>query len=289
MSLAIAPDLDPPTMNSDDPAHHGGVQGVPTQSGLRHPSLPNQAVTSTRKSSPRLEAKFTDGSEKSVLINGHSTTDCEDRTRISVESWLEDANVVMLLSGVLMAVVASFLLQICIDVHPSLQRPRVFFLSLTGIYELLPRLIRTTSALPLPAMCTGPSAVPQSALTRSLWSASLGAGLGCFVLAALLKRRVRQHLPTTRPWHRPQTCMGINVYTPDAASLKGFFHALHASHLFSVFLFLCGICTHVLRPSNPPSLVLVVGSSATLFAGQCLILFAFPRDTRRVIGATTPC
>jgi Family of unknown function (DUF6535) len=132
-----------------------------------------------------------------------------------------------------------------------------------------------------------PTAMPLSVRTRALWLTSLGTSLGCVVLATLLKKWVRQQLlrVMTRPCHRPQRRIGINMHPTEAGSLEVIFHTLYAWHLISVFHFLSGLGLHLLRGSNPPSVLVVTGLSAVFFFGQCFIVSAFPRVNRRSMEA----
>jgi len=197
----------------------------------------------------------------------------------SFESWLEDANVIMLLSGLLTALLTTLFFLPCMANHLDPQgstRP-----CLSQLYHLLARPNSTTITLP-PLSATRAGPVTFSALTRALWLASFVVGLICTAVAALLKRWLCQYLLMTRTSHRPRGCMTIQALV----YLKEFSQTLHALYLVSVLLFLWGLGVHLLRISNPPSLLVVVGSGAILFVGQCLIISAFPRDTRRGVEAS---
>lgn len=58
-----------------------------------------------------------------------------------------------------------------------------------------------------------------------------------------------------------------------------FFHAIHAFHLVSVVLYLWGLGIPLLRVSDSLALPVIVGSGATFFIGQCLLVSALPRVT----------
>jgi len=169
----------------------------------------------------------------------------------------------------------------------------VFCLSPVYIFQLIPSLNSDDRgsvlgiAPPGLAMCPELTAMPLSVRTRALWLTSLGISLGCVVIATLLKKWVRQRLLRVMalPWHCPQRRMGINTHPTKAGSLEVISHVLHAWHLLSAFLFLVGLGLHLLRGSNPPSLLVVTGLSAMFFFGQCLIISAFPRVNRCSVEA----
>ena len=129
-----------------------------------------------------------------------------------------------------------------------------------------------------------PLALPAS--TRALWLTSLVVGLGCTMVASLLKERACRDWRIAQSWryqHERQAEYD-DAFSGDGevrpmVDLTRCFHVIHAFHLLSVALYLWGLGIPLLRASGPMALLVVGMSGATFFIGQCLIVSALPRVT----------
>lgn len=214
-------------------------------------------------------------------------------------------------SGLLSALIATQLLRACwAATRPGL--PGAWVVSLARFFQLMGNAaagasgtlpLPPPSSPPLPPLSTSRSlGVPTKAvllplalpaLTRALWLTSLAVGLGCTLVASLLKERTCRDLRVTRPsrrWrYRPHERKGgeydASLFGWDGEVLRPMvdltkvFHAIHAFHLLSVALYLWGLGIPLLRASDSSGLLVIVGSGATFFIGQCLLVSALPRVT----------
>jgi len=220
-----------------------------------------------------------------------------DRMTI-VASWRAHANLLMLFSGLLSALIATQLLRGCWAARPHL--PGAWVVCLARVFQLMgnaaagapgtllppppppPPPLSMSRSLGLPKAVL-PLALP--ALTRALWLASLVVGLGCTMVASLLKERACRDLRMTRRWRYQQERKWVyDAFSGDGevrpmVDMTKLFHAIHALHLVSVVLYLWGLGIPLLRASDPMALLVIVGSGATFFIGQCLIVSALPRVT----------
>ena len=209
-------------------------------------------------------------------------------------------------SGLLSALIATQLLRACWAARPVL--PGSWVVYLVRVFQLMGNAAVGASGtppslppLPLPLSTSRSPGLPTKtvllplalpALTRALWLTSLAVGLGCTLVASLLKERACRDLHVTRSprrWrYRPHerkggeydaSFFGGEVLRP-MVDLTKVFHAIHAFHLLSVTLYLWGLGIPLLRASGSSPLLVIVGSGATFFIGQCLIVSALPRVTR---------
>jgi hypothetical protein len=135
-----------------------------------------------------------------------------------------------------------------------------------------------------------PSPSLVTPLTQALWLTSLAFSLGCAMSASLLKKRACRELhrvslvQLSSQWRCPRvrSNKGEYAYSGEAGrplvDMTKFFYAIHACHIVSAVLYLWGLAITLLRdPNSPPlsTLLVVVGSGATFFLGQCLIVSSF--------------
>lgn len=211
-------------------------------------------------------------------------------------------------SGLLSALIATQLLRACwVAARPVL--PGAWVVCLVRVFQLMGNAAAGASgALPLPPPSLPPLPLSTSrslgvptkavllplalpALTRALWLTSLAVGLGCTLVASLLKERACRDLRVMRPprRYRLHECKrgeydasffgdGGEVLRP-MVDLTKIFHVIHAFHLLSVALYLWGLGIPLLHASGSLPLLVIVGSGATFFIGQCLIVSALPRVT----------
>jgi hypothetical protein len=210
-------------------------------------------------------------------------------------------------SGLLSALIATQLLRACwAAARPVL--PGAWVVCLVRVFQLMGNAATGASGAlppplpPLPLSTSRSLGVPTKAvllplalpaLTQALWLTSLAVGLGCTLVASLLKERACRDLRVTRPsrrwryrlqerkgWEYDASFFGDGgeVLRP-MVDLTKVFHAIHAFHLLSVALYLWGLGVPLLRTSGSLPLLVIVASGATFFIGQCLIVSALPRVT----------
>jgi len=221
-----------------------------------------------------------------------------DRMTI-VASWRAHANLLMLFSGLLSALIATQLLQACWRARPVLL-PGAWVVCLARVFQLMGNAAAgAPGTLPLsPSPSSSRSlGVPEAVLplslpasTRALWLTSLVVGLGCTMVASSLKERACRDWRVTHSWRHDRherkraeydafSAVDGEVVRPMVVDMTRSFHAVHAFHLLSVALYLWGLGIPLVRASGPLALLVVGASGATFFIGQCLIVSALPRVT----------
>lgn len=192
-------------------------------------------------------------------------------------------------SGLLSALIATQLLPAYWAAQPV--PPGAWVVCLARIFQLMgnaaagaPGMLPPLLPPPPPSMSKAvlPLALPAS--TRALWLTSMVVGLGCTAVASMLKERACRDLRVTQSWRYVRERKGEYGAFPGDGEVRPmvdmtkFFHVIHAFHFVSVVLYLWGLGIP-LRASDPLALLVVGGSGATFFIGQCLIVSALPRVT----------
>jgi len=136
---------------------------------------------------------FTDGSD--ALFSMYNEMAAERDQKLA-ENWREDANAIMLLSGLISATVAGFLSQSYLSSQTSSQDVSAFYLS--QLYQLQAASLNSSGKPPAPP---NPSSAPTA--THIFWFASLVESLSTAVFATLIQEWVRRYQVMTQPLYSP--------------------------------------------------------------------------------------
>lgn len=245
-----------------------------SQNGSHSPLLPTRVPTQT--SAPEVDRA--DVLPSPYPYARESAEDCDRR---QVENWCGHANVVTLLSALLLITVATFFSHYYLTGLASRSNPH----DILAFYLVRARKFfrvggSSGGATALPAT---PSAKPlvtcAVVLTCVLWLASLTVGLGCVVLSTLLRQWIPRYARPRYGLRSPGVVSAFIMQQQGAAlrNVEAILRILREWLLVAVFLFLWGLDIRLLHTANSPSPWIVLGLSVTLFTGQCLILAAWPR------------
>ncbi|KAH9953396.1 hypothetical protein BC827DRAFT_1146204, partial [Russula dissimulans] len=169
------------------------------------------------------------------------------------ENWREDAQGIMILSGLISATVAGFLSQSYLGSQTSSQDVSAFYLG--QIYQLQASLNNFTG-IPSPNPPKPASASPGA---NALWFASLVLSLACAVFATLVQEWVRKYLLLTQPRFSPHRRARIRACMTQEGSLVFLQRMVHSLHTFlhlSIFLFVIGLIA--LTSSGDPLVIIAV-------------------------------
>lgn len=181
-------------------------------------------------------ADFTDGSD--ALFSMYNEMAAERDQKLA-ENWREDANAIMLLSGLISATVAGFLSQSYLSSQESSQDVSAFYLS--QLYQLQAASSNSSGKLPAPP---NPASAPTA--THIFWFASLVESLCTAVFATLIQEWVRRYQVMTQPLYSPHKNARIRAFITQQGSLVILQHTvdiLHATLHQSIFFFLIGLIT----------------------------------------------
>ncbi|KAH8991197.1 hypothetical protein EDB92DRAFT_683586 [Lactarius akahatsu] len=197
-----------------------------------------------------------------------------------VEDWCGHANVVTLLSALLLITVATFFSRCYMTSRSNpheilafyLTQVRKFFGGSSG---------GATTAIALPATSfSKPLVTCAVMLTCVLWLASLTVGLACVVFSTLLRQWIPRYADVDRPRYglrSPEIVIAFAMQQGSVRNVEAVFRILREWLLVAVFLFLWGLDIRLLHSANSPPPLVVLGLSVTFFTGLCLILAACPR------------
>ncbi|KAI9428525.1 hypothetical protein H4582DRAFT_1830717 [Lactarius indigo] len=166
-----------------------------------------------------------------------------------IQNWREDANSVMLLSGLISATVAGFLSQSYISSLTTSQDVSAFYLS--QIYQLQANL--NSSATPLVQIPPNPVSAPRS--SHVLWVMSLSMSLVCAVSASLAQEWVRQYQLLTQLQYSPHRCARIRACITQDGFLKFvplFLNILNCLLHTSIYFFFIGLVILAIHTSDLP-------------------------------------
>ncbi|KAH9023434.1 hypothetical protein EDB85DRAFT_2151125 [Lactarius pseudohatsudake] len=183
----------------------------------------------------RAMSDFADGSD--ALFSMYNEMAAE-RDRKLAENWREDANGIMLLSGLLSATVAGFLSQSYLSSQTSSQDVSAFYLS--QLYQFQAASSNSSGAPP-PAP-PNPASAPTGA--HMLWFASLVLSLATAVFATLIQEWVRRYLVMTQSLYSPHKNARVRAFIWQQGSLavlQNTIKILHALLHQSIFFFLFGL------------------------------------------------
>ncbi|KAH9023015.1 hypothetical protein EDB84DRAFT_481148 [Lactarius hengduanensis] len=152
-------------------SNEAAVVGAPSDSQDRIPRKQDHK-------SSRAAINFTDGSD--ILFSMYNEKTYESDSKL-IQNWREDANGLMLLSGLVSATVAGFVSQSYFASRTSSQDVSAFYLA--QIYQLQPSLNSSLISSELSPPTPTPAATPE--FSHFLWFTSLTISLGCSVGATL--------------------------------------------------------------------------------------------------------
>ncbi|KAF8265166.1 hypothetical protein EI94DRAFT_1736541 [Lactarius quietus] len=202
--------------------------------------LPTQNLNSPAQ----MMTDFTDGSD--ALFSMYNEMAAERDGKLA-ENWREDANAIMLLSGLISA--TSYLTS-----QTSSQDVSAFYLA--QLYQLQAASSNSSGALPAPAP---PDPVSLSSVTYMFWFASLVESLSTAVFATLIQEWVRRYQVMTQPLYSPHKNARIRAFITQQGSLvvlQRTVNILHAALHQSIFFFLLGLIT--LTSSGAPWVLVAV-------------------------------
>ncbi|KAH8995940.1 hypothetical protein EDB92DRAFT_107537 [Lactarius akahatsu] len=217
--------------------------------------------------SSRAAINFTDGSDILFSIN-EKTYESDSKL---IQNWREDANGLILLSGLVSATVAGFLSQSYFASRTSSQDVSAFYLA--QIYQLQASL--NSSLISSELSPPTPAATPE--FSHFLWFTSLTISLGCSVGATLAQEWVPRYTLLTEPQYSPprrariRECIAQDRFLVFIPLFLGVLNALlHAS----IYLFLCGLSFLTITGDSP---IFVVVDVLYLLSGLlCGALMAVP-------------
>ncbi|KAH9173670.1 hypothetical protein EDB89DRAFT_1957043 [Lactarius sanguifluus] len=197
----------------------------------------------------------------------------------SVEDWCGHANVVTLLSALLLITVATFFSHCYMTSRLNLHEILAFYL--TQVRKFFGGSSGSaTTAIALPATSFSKPLVTRAVmLTCMLWLASLTVGLGCVVFSTLLRQWIPRYLVMDRPRYglrSPERAIPFAMQQGSVRNVEVILRILREWLLVAVFLFLWGLDIRLLHSANPSSPLVVLGLSVTFFTGICFILAACP-------------
>ncbi|KAI9439632.1 hypothetical protein H4582DRAFT_1941915 [Lactarius indigo] len=263
---------------------HGVLPFNSSQSDSQNPLLPTQMPTPSQASDP--EVDLLNGADAFPSPYTREPAEYCDR----VEDWCGHANVVTLLSALLLITVATFF-------------SHCYMTSRSNTHEILATYLTqvrksfggssgsATTVIALPAtLFSKPPATCAVVLTCVLWLASLTVGLGCVVFSTLLRQWIPRSAVVDRPCyglHSPEIVIAFAMQQGSLRNVEAILRILREWLLVAVFLFLWGLDIRLLHSANSPSPFIVLGLSATFFTGLCLILAACPRFPSTSSGVET--
>ncbi|KAH9055004.1 hypothetical protein EDB87DRAFT_1359135 [Lactarius vividus] len=239
-----------------------------SQNSLLHTRMPNQASDSEVDLLNRVDA----------FPSPYTQETAEDCDR--VEDWCGHANVVTLLSALLLITVATFFSRYYMTSRSNPHEILAFYL--TQVWKFFggsSSSATTVIALPAPTF-SKPLRTCAVVLTCVLWLASLTVGLGCVVFSTLLRQWIPRSAVVDRPrygLHSPEIVIAFAMQQGSPRNVEAVLRILREWLLVAVFLFLWGLDIRLLHSANSPSPLVVLGLSITFFTGLCLILAACPR------------
>ncbi|KAF8274299.1 hypothetical protein EI94DRAFT_1794521 [Lactarius quietus] len=170
------------------------------------------------------------------------------------ENWREDANAIMVLSGLIAATVGGFLSQSYLSSQTSSQDVSAFYLA--QLYQLQAATSNSSGAPPAPAP---PNQASTPTVTHMLWFASLVWSLATAVFATLTQEWVRRYLAMTEPQYSPHKNARIRAFMTHEGSLvilQQTVDSLHSTLHQSILLFLLGLIS--LTSGGAPSVFVIV-------------------------------
>ncbi|KAI9441043.1 hypothetical protein BJY52DRAFT_1321067 [Lactarius psammicola] len=274
----------PFTISSMSP---GTVSGCPTphrvlpsstsnsQNDSQSPLLPIRMLTQT--SDPEVNLLNRADASPSPDARELAEDDC-DRRR--VENWCGHANVVTLLSALLLITVATFFSRCYMTSWSNPHDILAFYLAQVRKFFGGSSGGATTTVTPPAISFPKPPVTCAVVLTCVLWLASLTVGLGCVVLSTLLRQWIPRYAHVDRPrygLHSPELLSAFLMQRGSLRDVEAILRVLREWLLVAVFLFLWGLDIRLLHTANSPSPLIIFGLSFTFFTGLCLILAACPR------------
>lgn len=224
-----------------------GVDQLPRTLHLASPPIRDTIVSDGRSSlqyvllptqdPSQAESSFTDGSD--VLFSLYNEKAAEYDQKLA-ENWREDAQGLMILSGLLSVTVATFLSQSYLTSQTNSQDVSAFYLS--QIYQLQSSSSPNKSDIPLPPAPPKPAPVPHVA--HLFWFPSLVLSLATAIFSTLVQEWVRRYLLLTQPRFSPYRRARIRACMAQEGSLFQIQRTMHTLNMFlhfSVFFFFAGI------------------------------------------------
>ncbi|KAH9989146.1 hypothetical protein BJV77DRAFT_699077 [Russula vinacea] len=168
--------------------------------------------------------------------------DVEDKKK--VEQWQNDAEGILIFTGLFSAAVAQLLSITVPDLRPNSQDTSAFYLG--EIYGILADPNATRTSIPSPIAQPTPFTPPTFAVwVNSLWFLSLVIALTCALLATSLHQWSRRYLMVTQPaWCSPEKRARMRAYFAEGVDNMHIPLAVEALPMLlhlSVFLFLGGL------------------------------------------------
>lgn len=243
-----------------------------SQSDSQNPLLPTRMPTQASDSEVDLLNRA------DAFPSPYTRESAEDCDR--VEDWCGHANVVTLLSALLLITVATFFSRCYMTSRSNpheilafyLMQVRKFFGGSSG---------GATSVIARPATSfSKPLVTCAVVLTCVLWLASLTVGLACVVFSTLLRQWIPRYSVVDRPRYglrSPEILIAFAMQQGSVRNVEAVLRILREWLLVAVFLFLWGLDIRLLHSANSPSPLVVLGLSVTFFTGLCFILAACPR------------
>ncbi|KAH9178562.1 hypothetical protein EDB89DRAFT_955399 [Lactarius sanguifluus] len=164
----------------------------------------------------------------------------EEEDMKMVERWREDADGILIFTGLFSAALASLVSVTIQDLRPNSQDTTAFYLA--NIYQLLASDNRTLVSLPFNPPPFSPPI--YATWVNSLWFLSLAISLMCALLATLLQQWVRRYLRVTQSQDSPHKQAVIREFFVEGVErlrLPWAVEALPALLHISLFLFFAGL------------------------------------------------
>ncbi|KAI9436615.1 hypothetical protein H4582DRAFT_1962123 [Lactarius indigo] len=196
----------------------------------------DQSPPTQKCGSSRPESNFDDGSD--TLFSMYNEKALEFDSKL-IQNWREDANNVMLLSGLVSAAVAGFLSQSYLSSRTSSQDVTAFYMTELYVLQAVEAGL-DSSDFPLDGT---PVPIGPPKYSHFLWFLSLVISLGCAVGATLVQEWLRRYLLLTQPGFSPHRCARIRAFITDQfwEFVPIFLTFLNIFLHTSIYLFLFGL------------------------------------------------